>query len=197
MEKKNISVEKITETLGDAVKLAATLSEATKKDSNMQRLSDDSNNNQSNPNQQVQIHIGEQERNKDKEKEKPIIIHEKPETHIHKDFPDDRPLSDKECDLALEKAKMDNALKNKELEYKQYREEQERRDRRLREEVERKEKEAQRVKNEKKAKVRGIIASALGIIGAIGVGYSIYRDNRNKGTDMANSTVINGEGKVE
>lgn len=192
-----VDVNKITNTLSDAVKLAANLSENAKEKKDMQHISDDSNNNQSNPNQQVQIHIGEQD---SKKKEEPVVIHEKPETHIHKEFPDDRALSDKECDLALAKAKMENDYKNKELEYKQYRAEQERRDRIAREELERKDREERRIKEEKKAKIRGIIGAVLGVLGAAGLGYCIYSDARSNksGTIMpATNIAINSEGTVE
>lgn len=192
-----VDVNKITNTLSDAVKLAANLSENAKEKKDMQHISDDSNNNQSNPNQQVQIHIGEQD---SKKKEEPVVIHEKPETHIHKEFPDDRALSDKECDLALAKAKMENDYKNKELEYRQYRAEQERRDRIAKEELERKDREERRIREEKKAKIRGIIGAVLGVLGAAGLGYCIYSDARaNKSNMIMPSTniAINSEGTVE
>ena len=192
-----VDVNKITNTLSDAVKLAANLSENVKEKKDMQHISDDSNNNQSNPNQQVQIHIGEQD---SKKKEEPVVIHEKPETHIHKEFPDDRALSDKECDLALAKAKMENDYKNKELEYRQYRAEQERRDRIAKEELERKDREERRIREEKKAKIRGIIGAVLGVLGAAGLGYCIYSDARSNksGAIMpATNIAINSEGTVE
>lgn len=194
---KTVDVSKLTNTFSDAVKLAANLTEAAKERKNMESISDNSNNSTQNPNQQVQIHIGDQEKDK-----KPVVIHEKPETHIHKDFPEGRSLTDKECELALAKAKMENERKLLEMDYQKAKYEQERRDRLLKEAQEREDKEKRRIKNEKRAKVRNVIAAIVGVLGAVGIGYSIYADNRDYRNRMANSQtseapVISGEGSVE
>ena len=199
------NVQKFTETLGDAVKLAANLSEVTKKENKMQHISDDSNNNQSNPNQTVQIQIADQN-TKDIP---PKIIHHKPETHVHKEFPDNRALTDKECELSLEKAKMENTLKMKEMEFNSYRADQDRRDRLAREELDRKEKEARRLKEERKWKIKAIVGGIFGVVSAALVGYGIFTDYNSKRNLVQNTQVfekttaapvnpvIPGEGKVD
>lgn len=199
---KNESKQKFSETLGDAMRLSANLSELVKgrnDDILRPRNSDDSNTAASNPNQQVQIHIGDPE---NKKKEEPVVIHEKPETHIHKEFPDERALSDKECELALAKAKMEQEYKIREMEYNQYKYDQERQDRLAREAQKRKDDEEKRIKNEKKAKVRRIIGAVVAIFGAGYLGYSVYRDHRNNGTVQMDTTQtapnpISAEGTVE
>ena len=192
-----IDVNKVTNTLGDAIKLAANLSDSAKEKKEMSYITDDSNSTQTtNPNQQVQIHIGDQ----DKKKEEPVVIHEKPETHIHKEFPDERALTDKECELALAKAKMENDYKNRELEYRQYKEDLDRRDRLNNEALKRKDKEEQRAKNERKEKIAGIVCAILGVLTTAGIGYAIYSDchNQRLGTSSPKIDIaINGEGNVE
>ena len=195
----NNNMQKITETLGDAVKLAANLSEVTKKEPKIQH--DDSNTNLSNPNQTVQIQISDPGKNTIQQK--PSHIYHKPETHIHKEFPDNRALTDKECDLALEKAKMENDLKIKQMEYDAMCAEQNRRDRLAREAQDRKEREEKRIKNEKRQKIRAIIGGIVGVVTAALIGYGIYSDNRNQRNLVQNQTssttppVIPGEGKVD
>lgn len=194
---KNINMNKITETLGDAVKLAANLSDVSKK---MPHNSDDSNTNSttSNPNQTVQIQIADPTK---EEQKKPVVIREKPQTHIHKEFPDNRALTDAECNLALKKAQMDNDLKIKVIEYRTYREEQDRADRLRKEDIERKEREERRIREEKKAKVRTIIGTVLAALGIGVVGYSIYADHKNGSAGKASihitTTPVQGEGTIK
>ena len=192
-----IDVNKVMNTLSDATKLAANLSESAKEKKDMPHVSDDSNNSVQNPNQQVQIHIGDPE---GKKKEEPVVIHEKLETHIHKEFPDDRALTADECSLSLKKAEMEHDFKLREMEMQRQREELDRRDRLAREEQERKDKEEARVRNEKKSKVRTAIAAVLAVISAVGIGYGIYADNRDQKrmqTDYAQTPTIPAEGNVE
>ena len=192
-----IDMNKVMDTLSDATKLAANLSENVKEKKDMQHISDDSNNSVQNPNQQVQIHIGDPE---GKKKEEPVVIHEKPETHIHKEFPDERALTADECDLALKKAQMENDLKVREMEYRRQKEEMDRRDRLFREEQERKDREESRIRNDKKNKIRGIVGVVLGALGLAGLGYAIYADSRDqRNIQLAPPQVpsISAEGKVE
>lgn len=184
-----MNMQKVMDTLGDSVKLAANLTEVTKMGGLIP--SDNSNNNESNPSQTVQIQIAD----KDPSEKKPTILREKHETHIHKEFPDNRSLTDAECDLALKKATMENELKKMEMEAKMKREELERADRLAKEERERKEKEERRIRNEKKSKVRSIIAACIAALGTVAVGYAIHRDNKNSANSF--NTPIKGEGKVE
>lgn len=177
---------KITETLGDAVKLAANLTEA-KKD---KKDEDICTTQQSNPNQTVQIQMTHPEKT---EKKEPVIIHEKPETHIHKEFPDERALTDAECDLALKKAQMEYELKLKQMEHDNYIFEEDRVDRIKREALDRKEREEKRIRNEKKAKVRTIVGGIFAALGIGAIGYAMYTDYR----DHKQPSVISAEGKVE
>lgn len=198
MEKLNNTM-KFSETFGDAIKLAANLSESVKDKKDISSYPDNNSISSTNPNQQVQIHIGE---NDSKKKEEPVIIHEKPETHIHKDFPDDRSMTDKECDLALEKAKMENNLKIEQLKFEQYKYDIERMDRLDREEKKRKDDIERRKRDEKKAKIRGIIGGVLAVLGAGYFGYSVYRGNRYYRTgamdpQKTDSPVISTEGTVQ
>lgn len=190
MEKNN-NMQKITETLGDAMKLAANLSEATK---NTKPVVPDNSNN-SNPNQTVQIQIADPGKH-EKEKEPPKVIHQKPVTHIHKDFPDSRALTDKECELALQKAKMANELEQQRMQYRQYQDELDRRERKEREEYERKQAEERRIRNEKKARIRGIIGACLAALGVGVVGYSVYTDNRDR-RRMACAGGPNGQSTIK
>ncbi len=197
MEKNNINVNTIAETLGDAVKLAANLTESAK---NVTKLppSDNSNNTQSNPNQTVQIQIADPSK---KEEPKHTVVYKKPETHIHKDFPDNRALTDAECQLALKKAEMEWDLKMKQQEYDRERQDAERRDRLAREAQDRKIAEEKRIKEEKKAKIRGIVGGIFAALGVGLVGYSMYADHMDRKNGIANKSKLNvtisGEGKVE
>ena len=184
MESK-INVNGVVDTLGDALKLAANLSEA-KKDA------DGSSAAQSNPNQTVQIQMAPAPA--EKEEKKPMVIREKPVTHIHKEFPDNRALTDAECNLALEKAKMENDIKRREMEYRQMMDEITRRDRLAKDEQERKDREERRIRNEKRSKRRAIVAGIFGAVIAGLTGYSMYKDYKamNGSCDF-----VKGEGDVK
>ena len=182
MESK-INVNGVVDTLGDALKLAANLSEA-KKDT------DNSSGSQSNPNQTVQIQMAPAK----EEENKPKVIREKPVTHIHKEFPDNRALTDAECNLALEKAKMENVMKRREMEYRQYTDDITRRDRLAKEEQERKDREERRIRNEKRSKRRAIVAGIFGAVIAGLTGYSMYKDYK---TMNGSCNFVKGEGDVK
>ena len=175
-----INVNGVVDTLGDALKLATNLTS-----SNLPHVSDESVTTVNKPNQTVQIQVkGDNE----PKEHKPVIIREKKETHIHKDFPETRTLSDKECELAMEKIRLENALKVQEMEYQKQREEQERRDRTAREAQARQDRIVSEAKQEKRNKIRAIITAVMVAIGGVGVGYKIYTDNKNK----TNNIVVNG-----
>lgn len=197
-----MDLSKMMDTFGDTMKVAANLTDVVKKDT--PKTSDENNSkasNTSNPNQTVQIQIADEGRKKDE----PVVIHEKPETHIHKDFPDNRALTDKECELALQKAKMENELKTRQMELNSYREEIERKDRLAREAQERKDAEERRIRNEKKGKVHMIFGGIVAALGAGLIGYSIWSDSKKpagSGTKLnitagSGSGVIHTEGSVE
>lgn len=67
--------------------------------------------------QVVQVQLGELGEKKPAVPPVPPVVKKKKETHIHKEFPDDRALTDAECNLALEKAKMEHELAIKRMEY--------------------------------------------------------------------------------
>lgn len=184
MENK-IDVNGVVDTLGDALKLAANLSEA-KKDT------DNSSASLSNPNQTVQIQMTPMPKEED---QKPKIIREKPVTHIHKEFPDNRALTDAECNLALEKAKMENDIKRREMEYRQMRDDISRRDRLAKEEQERKDREERRIRNEKRSKRRAVVAGIFGAVIAGLTGYSMWKDY--KSMENGQCGCIHGEGEVK
>ena len=126
--------------------------------------------------QTVEVKVGDQGGT-----QKPVIIKEKPETHVHKHFPDNRELSDRECAVRELELKMDDAYRTKELEWRIRLEEEARRDRKEREEREAKERER---RQEKARKSRRRAAIAMGAVGVVTVGalaYCLYTDSRNPG----------------
>lgn len=189
----NINVNGVVDTLGDALKLAANLSE--KKDF---KPNDSSNNTYSTPNQTVQIQLAS-DSNKDKEPPKPSKP-AKPVVIVKKDFPDNRALTPEECSLALEREKMANSFKIQEFEYRKLMDDINRRDRIAREEREREEREKREKKAEKWAKVRTIIGCIVGLAGATCVGYSIYKDAKTinaPGTTGSYTKPVSAEGSVK
>ena len=116
--------------------------------------------------QTVEVKVGEQN-----PVQKPTIIKEKSETHVHKVFPDNRPLSDEECAVRELELKQDHEYKMKELEYRMAIEEQNRKDRKEREENERKERERRREKDRRFARNTCII---MGAVGAVALGFAAY-----------------------
>lgn len=189
----NINVNGVVDTLGDALKLAANLSE--KKDF---KPNDSSNNTYATPNQTVQIQLAS-DSNKEKEPPKPHKP-QKPVVIVKKDFPDTRALTPEECSLALEREKMANNFKIQEFEYRKLMDDIARRDRLAREEREREEREKREKKAEKMAKVRAVIGCILGLTGAACVGYSIYKDNRSMNATGATGSFtkpVSAEGSVK
>lgn len=205
MEKINVNGE----ALGNALKLAANLSDVVKMKPNVEPDNSNNANTQQNPNQTVQIKIGDSEKPKTVGNRCYIpakVVRKQPETHIHKDFPDNRALTEAECNLALEKAKMENALKIQQMEYRKFMDEICRKDRLAKEEQERKDREERRKKNEKKAKVKAIIGGIFAVLGAGALGYAIWSDSKkgscNCGTPKLTITAtpmnpIHAEGDVE
>lgn len=197
----NANVQKMAETFGDAIKLAANLSGVKRPEAD--RYSDDSNRaaQQSNPQQTVQIQLPESD--KKPQMAIPTIIHDKAETHIHNEFPNDRALTDKECELSLEKAKLQHSLEVQRFEYRKFQDEVLRKDRLAREAQERKDKEEKILREEKKAKRRTIIGSIFAALGVGLVGYSMYQDHKNNQTQHMNQVPqtphipLQGEGTVE
>lgn len=167
MEK--IDMNGVVNTLGSAVKLAANLSEK------KPEVTDSSNNTVTNPNQTVQIQIKDEK----KEEPKPMIIHDKQETHIHKEFPEERALTDSECALAKERLRVQEQKDIREFEFKKYKYDLDRKDMEALQNRVQQYYEKQEAKNEKRRKVRIILGGIFAALGATAIGYSIYADNRN------------------
>ena len=141
-----------TNVVSDALKTAANVTEflnkrteKEKEDAALEATDNSYTNTNTQPQHQVvQVQLGDP--NAPKTPVVPPVVKKKKETHIHREFPEDRAMTDAECSLALEKAKMEHELKVKEMEYRKAKEEQDRKDRlereaRMREERERHEKE--------------------------------------------------------
>ena len=164
----NNKLEKSIDLAGDIVKLAANITDPKKKAPRHPRATIDEGDKIHSPqtttgSQNIHIDVG----GKKDADIKPV------EKHIH-EFPDNRPMTEKECDLALEKAKMDYELKKADQEFNQkaYNREYEHRL-----EVEK--------KNEKRRKIRNIIAGLLAAGGVGYFGYSLWTDHRNHKTGTA------------
>lgn len=177
----NKTLEKTLDTLGNVTKIAANLSETKKDPPKTIPVGDSDNSNKATTgSQNIQLHVDTGK----KKEPKPV------EKHIH-EFPENRPLTEQECELALKKAQMEYELKkdaqnqvNKAMD----------REWELLRERER--------KNERKAKIRRIVGGILIAAGIGGLGYSIYADYRdNKNATVAPKALpegnnINAEGTV-
>ena len=153
----NKTLEKTIDMMNSSLKLASNLTE--KKDPPKhipQKSSDDNSNNAQTGSQSVNVVLDTGK----KKEPKPV------EKHIH-EFPENRPLTTEECELALKKAQMEYDLK---VAQERFDEKCYDREWQHRMEVEK--------KNERKGKIRRIIGGILVALGAGGVGYSIYADYR-------------------
>lgn len=128
----------------------------------------------SNPhNQTVEVKVGNPD-----EAKKPIIVKEKTEQHIHKVFPDNRELTENECEIEKLRLENEHELKMKELEFRIQQEEENRRERREREEYARRERE-RRQESDKKFFRRMGIGIGVGAVALVGLAaYDIYTDPR-------------------
>lgn len=178
----NKTIEKVINMADSGMKLAANLSEA-KKEKVIPVGDSDNSNNASTGSQNIQIHMDAGK----KKDPKPV------EKHIH-EFPDNRPMTEAECELALKRAQMDYELKKSEQVYSQKAYD---REWQHKLEVEK--------KNEKKGKIRRVVGSILVAIGAGAIGYGIYADYRDHKNQTAaptpvpetDSSTITGEGDVK
>ena len=149
--------------------------------------------------QTVEVKVGEQA-----PASKPTIIKEKSETHVHKVFPDNRELSEKECAVRELELKQDHEYKMEELKFRIAMEEEYRKERREREEYERKERERRREKDRKAARNACIFLGAVGVAAAGFIAYDFYSNSRGaQGRRMAlckqkvDITLAPNEGSVE
>ena len=169
----NKTLEKTLDVAGSVAKIAANLSDTKKEPAPRPRPyyeTDDNSNKASTGSQTVVVSM-------DGKKKEPKPV----EKHIHT-FPENRALTKEECDLDLEKARMEYNLKKKEQEYTAYTA-----DREWNHKLE------QERKNAKRQRIRNIIAGVVGLCCAGGIGYSIYADYR----DHKNMGVVKTETPTE
>ena len=178
----NKTLEKTLDMAGSAMKLAANLSEKKEEPKPAPiHQSDDNSNKATTGTQSVNVVLDSGK----KKEPKPI------EKHIH-EFPENRPLTSEECELALKKAQMDYDLSLTKQRYEercydrewQYRMEQDK-------------------KNERKGWIKRVIGGILIAIGAGSVGYSIYADYKSNKASAAQpkalpeSIPVKTEGEVK
>ena len=123
--------------------------------------------------QTVEVKVG------DPNGQKPAVIREKNETHVHKVFPDNRELSERECEVEKLRLQNEHDIKVRELEYRIKLEDEARRERKERTEYERRE--AERRRNDAK-KFNRRLAIGLGAAGTVCLGlaaWDIYSGIRN------------------
>lgn len=116
--------------------------------------------------QTVEVKVGEQN-----PAQKPTIIKEKSETHVHKVFPDQRELSERECNVRELELRNEHEYKMEELHWRMQMEAENRKERKERDERDRKEREERRQRDRKFARNLGI---GLGAVGVVTVGLAIY-----------------------
>ena len=173
----NNTLEKVLNMADSATKLAANLSEAKKESAKPRPQTDDNSNKASTGSQSVNIHMDTGK----KKEPKPV------EKHIH-EFPENRPLTEQECDLALKKAQMEYEL-NKEKQAHLIRMDNLEWQHQLEKEK----------KEERKGRIRKIVGGILIAIGAGGLGYSFYKDYKNQKNRPAlpAATPVKAEGDVK
>jgi len=135
--------------------------------------------------QTVEVKVGET----GGQAQKPVIIKEKSETHVHKTFPDNRELNERECEVEILRLKQEHELKMKELDFRmnieehnRMLEEQNRKERKEREERDRKEREERR-QRERKTTRRILIGCGvfMGATTIAALGYDWYSRTRGIG----------------
>ena len=150
----NNMLEKTMDTIGNATKIVANLTDTKKVEKSnpkpIGQVDDDSN--KANQNIQIRMDTGK------RKEPKPV------EKHIH-EFPENRPLTELECELALKRAQMDYELKKSEQQFNQqtYNREWEH-------------KLAVERKNSRKELFRRIVAGCFAALGVGAVCYGVYSD---------------------
>ena len=187
-------IGKVMDTVSNTSKLAANLSEKTK--APKQQVEQSSSENNQPHNQTVEVKVGETDQ------KRPMILKEKKETHIHKVFPDNRELNERECEIEKIRLTNEHELKMKELEFRIEQEQALRAERREREEYARREYERKREKEEKFNHRMGIGLGCLGLAGFGYAAYTLYTDSRRaKGHRVAlgkpGSAQVNASVEVE
>lgn len=194
------TVNKALEAIANVSKTTANLTEGDKKQKKEKQSysnrGGDTNNQQHQ--QMVEVHVGEA-----KEQPKPVVIHEKPETHIHKHFPDNRALTKDECDLEELRIKYQFEEEERKRAFQREQEQIERAERKERETYERQERIKREEERRKARKIRNVVAGAIGAALLGYIGYSFYSDSRSGAHHRLNLgagepvTSIPAEGNVE
>ena len=167
----NINVNEVINTAKNVSQIAANL---TKQHEKPQEKKEE-NFNQPHT-QTVEVKVGEQ----NPASVKPMIIKEKqPVVHEHKVFPDNRELSQRECEVRELEVKQDHEYRMKALDYRMQMEEQARRDRKEREEKYEKERERRRERDRRVARTCGIVVGTACLCAVGYVAYSLYTDYHN------------------
>ncbi len=126
--------------------------------------------------QTVEVKVGEQT-----PASKPIIVKEKPETHVHKYFPDNRELSDRECGVREMELKQEHEYKMRELDHRIMLDAQARQDRKEREERAEKDRERRRERDRRAMRNICIGVGAVCVVAAGVAAYNLYTDSRGTG----------------
>ena len=131
---------------------------------------------------------------------KPLVLKEKSETHVHKYFPENRELSERECQVRELELKNEHEYKMRQLDDTIRAGEEYRKDRKEKEELERKEREEARRRGRRNA---AIFMGALGVAAVGGVAYYLYTSSRNPANQRVaipsaeTVTMVPGEGTVK
>lgn len=133
---------------------------------------------------------------------KPLVLKEKSETHVHKYFPENRELSERECQVRELELRNEHEYKMKQLDDMIRAGEEYRKDRKEKEELERREREETRRRGRRNA---AIFMGALGVAAVGAVGYYLYTSSRNPAnrgmalpaTGEAVNTPVQAEGTVK
>ena len=177
------TINKGVETMKNLTRVAANLTDSKPKTPPPEKKTENMNQPHT---QTVEVKVGEQGSNP-----KPTIIKEKSETHVHKVFPDNRELNEKECALREFEVKMEYELKMKELLFQMEKEAEDRKDRREKEEYERKERERRRERDRKTSRRLGWCAAGLGVVALGCFAYDFYTNSRSS----ANRRMALGRGQ--
>lgn len=189
------SFNKALETMANTTKMVANMTDPENKIKKEVHKDGDTTNQQHQ--QTVEVHVGEP-----KDPPQPMIIKEKPETHIHKRFPDNRALTKDECELEMQRVKLEFEENERERNFKREQYILERKERKEREEFERAERMRKEEERKKRRKIRHAVTGVVGIALLGLAGYCLCSDsgriqNRRAALPDGGQGVISAEGAVE
>ena len=202
MENSSMMIQKGLETVANVTKMAANISGNAKprNDRKPEHKPEPKNETKDNQlhNQTVEVKVGGDEK-------------QKPETHIHKIYPDNRELSHEECELERMRIQLEYEEKDKQRKHILLVREMDYKERMEREAREKDEREKLEKKLAKKRRLYYLIGGGIGVAVLGLAAYGIYTDNRDsqsngntsgslltEGTEKKKYTdVIESEGSVE